>query len=101
MDITCLCQQYSACGCEDNKNSTYIDSLFNDTDSNGLPKNSSTVVVATVKGTEGIYVNGTLPNGTTAPDPSLAEDGAISGKHAKLGGYGIAVAVAVAMVTML
>lgn len=101
LNITCLCQQYSVCGCEDNKEPTFFDSLFNQTDSDGLPKNTSDVVVATVNGTQGIYINGTLPNGTTAPDPSISENDAIVGKFAKLSGYWVMAAVTVAAVTML
>ncbi|KAL9062198.1 MAG: hypothetical protein Q9157_009136, partial [Trypethelium eluteriae] len=59
--VDCLCQQYSVCGCDDNTNSTYVDSLLGNGSYNGL--NHSLVAVSN-NGT--IYINGTLPNGTTA-----------------------------------
>ncbi|KAL1958874.1 hypothetical protein VTO42DRAFT_3711 [Malbranchea cinnamomea] len=101
LPITCLCQQYSVCGCDDNRNSTYLNSLFNDTDANGIPRNSSTLVVANVNGTTGIYINGTLRNGTTAPDPSIRDDGAVPVKLLKLSGYWVMAAVTVVAATWL
>jgi hypothetical protein len=73
VDVTCLCQQYSVCGCDDDGNSSYIQALIgNGTD---RPVNTSQVVILPVlkNGTQRAYVNGTLPNGTTAAggtDPS-------------------------------
>lgn len=96
--VTCLCQKYSVCGCDDNNNKTYTKSLFKDTDRRGLPHNSSTVRVADVNGTKGIYINGTLPNGTTAADPSKSN---VSGKLLKLSGYWVMASITVAAVTLL
>ena len=67
LPITCLCQQYSVCGCDDNNNGTYLDSLVNGTTSDGLPLNNTVLVVANVNDTMGVYINGTLSNDTTAP----------------------------------
>jgi hypothetical protein len=67
LPVVCVCQEYSECGCDNNNNSTYYESLFNGT----VPKNSSVVRVVKVNGTETIYINGTLPNGTTEADSSL------------------------------
>lgn len=58
--VTCICQKDSQCGCEDNNNKTYIDSVLKEKRPDGLPQNSSIVKVATVNGTEGIYINGTI-----------------------------------------
>ena len=66
LPVVCLCQKYSECGCEDNNNSTYFQSLFNGSE----PTNTSVVRVVDVNGTEKIYVNGTLPNGTTVASSS-------------------------------
>ncbi|CAG8059226.1 unnamed protein product [Penicillium nalgiovense] len=66
LPIVCVCQEYSECGCDSNDNRTYYESLFNGT----VPKNSSLVRVVDVNGTQTIYINGTLANGTTAPDES-------------------------------
>jgi hypothetical protein len=66
VDVECLCQQYSVCGCDDDGNSTYLQDLVgNGTD---RPVNTSSVVVLPVlaNGTQRAYVNGSLENGTTA-----------------------------------
>ncbi|KAJ5929717.1 hypothetical protein N7454_006667 [Penicillium verhagenii] len=68
MPVACLCEEYQECGCDNNTNSTYYESLFNGTQ----PKNTSVVTVAKVNDTEKIYINGTLANGTTAADSSAA-----------------------------
>lgn len=70
LPITCLCEKYSKCGCEDNNNSTYLDSLVNGTTSEGLPRNNSILKVAKVNGTKTMFINGTLSNDTTAPGTS-------------------------------
>ena len=62
LPVKCLCEEYSACGCDDNNNSTFLDSIVGD----GNPKdmNSTLVHVANVNGTKTLVINGTLPNGT-------------------------------------
>lgn len=62
LPVTCLCQKYSACGCDDNGNTTYIDDLLG----NGsiADQNSTLVHVGNVNGTKTVVLNGTLPNGT-------------------------------------
>ena len=71
LPVTCLCDRYSACGCDDNNNSTYLDSALGD----GSPgaRNASLVNVADVNGTKTVVLNGTLPNGT---DTSAASSSA-------------------------
>ncbi|CAI7638976.1 unnamed protein product [Penicillium glandicola] len=96
LPIVCLCQEYSECGCDNNTNSTYYESLFNGT----VPKNSSVVRVVDVNGTQTIYINGTLANGTTAADGSSTTSSA-SGPVAMVlhaSGYWVTVAVVVAAV---
>ncbi|KAI9744536.1 MAG: hypothetical protein M1818_002065 [Claussenomyces sp. TS43310] len=62
--VNCLCQQYQVCGCDDNSNNTtFLDSLIGNGSYATLP---STVKVADYKGTNTIFVNGSLANGTTA-----------------------------------
>jgi len=64
LPVECLCQQYSACGCDDNSNSTYIDDLIGN---GSLADMDDTLVkVAVVNGTKTLVINGTLPNGTDA-----------------------------------
>ncbi|OXV06932.1 hypothetical protein Egran_05301 [Elaphomyces granulatus] len=81
LPVTCLCQQYSVCGCDNNGNddSNFLSSVIGDD-----PKNSSVTTVAVVNGTKTIFINGTLVNGTTAPDPSIS--GAPTGKVLNLAG---------------
>ncbi|KAL1981693.1 hypothetical protein VTN96DRAFT_2307 [Rasamsonia emersonii] len=67
LPVVCLCQEYSECGCDNNNNSTYVDSILGNN-----PTNSSVVWIATVNGTRTIFINGTLANGTTAADPSVS-----------------------------
>ncbi|KAG4428128.1 hypothetical protein IFR05_016389 [Cadophora sp. M221] len=62
--VTCLCAQYAVCGCDDDGNYTFLDSIIGDGDYFKL--NQSLVTVADVNGTSTILLNGTLPNGTTA-----------------------------------
>lgn len=98
MPIVCLCQEYSVCGCDDNNNSTYLNSILNGSE----PTNSSLVRVVEVNGTKTIYINGTLPNGTTAPDPSAASSAsgpAVAFLH--LSGYWSMVALVVTAVWFL
>ncbi|KAJ5273928.1 hypothetical protein N7478_009053 [Penicillium angulare] len=68
LPVACLCEQYQECGCDNNSNATYYESLFNGTQ----PGNSTMVQVAKVNGTEKIWINGTLANGTTSADSSAA-----------------------------
>ncbi|KAF7592827.1 hypothetical protein BBP40_012362 [Aspergillus hancockii] len=72
LPVVCLCEKYAECGCDENANATYYESLFN----GNQPTNSSMVKVVAVNGTETIYINGTLPNGTTAADPSASSGAA-------------------------
>ena len=62
--VTCLCAMYAVCGCDDNDDTTFLDSLIGDGDYRKL--NSTLVQVADINGTSTIVLNGTLPNGTTA-----------------------------------
>ena len=62
LPVTCLCQMYSACGCDDPNNSTFLDSVVG----NGSvgSENSTLVHIGNVNGTKTLIINGTLPNGT-------------------------------------
>jgi len=55
---------YSECGCDDNGNSTFLDELIGDGSYNNL--NKTLVTVADNNSVSTIYINGTLPNGTTS-----------------------------------
>ncbi|KUJ24138.1 uncharacterized protein LY89DRAFT_679364 [Mollisia scopiformis] len=62
--VLCLCAVYAECGCDDNGNTTFLDSIIGDGTYANL--NQSLVTVSDVNGTSTIVLNGTLPNGTTA-----------------------------------
>ncbi|SLM36831.1 hypothetical protein LPUS_06518 [Lasallia pustulata] len=63
LPVTCLCQEYNPCGCDDNGNTTYVDSLLGNGSASDM--NSSLVTVGPVNGTKTVVLNGTLPNGTS------------------------------------
>ncbi|KAL2063326.1 hypothetical protein VTL71DRAFT_5131, partial [Oculimacula yallundae] len=71
--VTCLCAEYAVCGCDDNGDYTFLDQIIGDGDYFKL--NQSLVTVADVNGTSTILLNGTLPNGTTAPGGTEEADG--------------------------
>ncbi|KAL2824743.1 hypothetical protein BDW59DRAFT_162167 [Aspergillus cavernicola] len=93
--VICLCEQYAVCGCEDNNNNTYYESLFDGTQ----PKNTSIVRVTDVNGTQTIAINGTLPNGTTAVNSELSSAAALTLMQAS-GFWVLAAMVASAMYTL-
>ncbi|KAL2864879.1 uncharacterized protein BJX67DRAFT_383297 [Aspergillus lucknowensis] len=93
--VTCLCERYVECGCEDNNNSTYYESLFNGTQ----PKNTSIVRVTDVNGTQTIAINGTLPNGTLAAASDDSAATAVDLMHAS--GYWVMAVVAAGAVYAL
>ena len=72
--VTCLCAADSECGCDDNGNSTFLDSLIGDGSYASL--NKSLVDVADINGTSTIVLNGTLPNGTTTSGGTADANGA-------------------------
>ena len=76
---------YQECGCDDNGNSTFLDSIIGDGTYSAL--NFSLVNVADINGTSTIVLNGTLPNGTTV-------SGAMDSFHsARMSGYWVMVAL--------
>jgi hypothetical protein len=62
--VLCACAPYQVCGCDDNGDQAYIDSIIGNGSYGSL--NHSIVCLDEVNGTETILINGTLPNGTTA-----------------------------------
>lgn len=57
---------YSACGCDNNSNTTYLDSLVGN--GSTADENSTLIHVGDVNGTKSLIINGTLPNGTNGTD---------------------------------
>ncbi|KAH7391313.1 hypothetical protein BKA64DRAFT_99931 [Cadophora sp. MPI-SDFR-AT-0126] len=95
--VTCLCAQYAVCGCDDDGNYTFLDSIIGDGDYFKL--NYTLVTVADVNGTSTILLNGTLPNGTTASGgtedaiTSNSSDGSAAVRSViEAGGYWIMIA---------
>ncbi len=79
------------CGCDDNGNATFYQQVIGD--GTDQPRNSSQVVVLPplANGTQRAYINGTLPNGTTAAggeDPSSDEEIIESGAVRMVANYG-------------
>lgn len=70
--MTCLCELYSACGCDDANNSTFLDGIIGDGNLANL--NKSLVNVGNVNGTKTIVLNGTLPNDTIADATTTGND---------------------------
>lgn len=94
--MVCVCQKYSECGCDDNNNQTYYESLFNGSE----PTNSSMVRVVNVNGTEKIYINGTLPNGTTVAESS-ATPSSVGAGLVQASGYWVMAAIVASAVWVL
>ncbi|RDW87672.1 hypothetical protein BP5796_03366 [Coleophoma crateriformis] len=88
--VTCLCAAYAECGCDDNDNSTFLDSLIGTGDYFSL--NQSLVTVADVNGTSTILINGTLPNGTTASGGTESASAAVR-SFAEASGYWVMIAL--------
>lgn len=71
--VNCLCAAFQVCGCDDNEDPAWISSLIGDGSYAQLNKTLINPVL--INGTSSIFIDGTLPNGTTAPggteDPLL------------------------------
>lgn len=84
LPVTCLCQEYSVCSCEENTDQAYIDDLIGNGSYAAL--NKSLVTVSNDEnGTKTLFINGTLPNGTTAPGGQ--DDAAAALSIGRYGGY--------------
>lgn len=92
--VTCLCAMYAVCGCDDDGNSTFLDSIIGDGTYSSL--NLSLVDVADINGTSTIVLNGTLPNGTTASGGTEDANGAAARLGGQLQGYWVMVAIVAA-----
>ena len=104
ISVYCLCDQYSVCSCDDNNNSTFVQDIVGN--GTNTPVNSSTVrIVKFANGTTQAYVNGTLPNGTTAAGGTDPSDQSEVSPAAKIvinyAGYWVMVATVVAAVGLI
>jgi hypothetical protein len=94
LPVTCLCQENSDCGCDENDDAEYLDSLVGNGSYAAL--NKTLVTVSDINGTRTLVINGTLPEGTTAPD----ESGAVM-RINRYTGYWVMVMIVVSIVTYL
>lgn len=81
LPVTCLCQEFNPCGCDEND--TVLKELVGNGSYDAL--NKTLVNVADVNGTKTLIINGTLPNGTTAPGGT--DDAGIALSIPKFTGY--------------
>jgi len=95
LPVMCLCQEFSVCCCDENDDQQYLDDLVGNGSYAAL--NKSLITVSDVNGTKTLVLNGTLPNGTTAPG---GEGAAASLTVGNLAGY-YAVALLVVAGVML
>lgn len=106
-NVTCLCQQYSVCGCDPdpNGNQTNLAQQLTGGAGTGAPVNSSQVRLMDF-GNNNVtaYINGTLDNGTTASggtDPSNeSQISAAAQLMINYGGYWVAALVASLFLTV-
>ncbi|KAI1202859.1 hypothetical protein F5X97DRAFT_191400 [Nemania serpens] len=74
--VICLCDPYNTCGCDENNNQTYVNSLLGNGSYQALDHSVVSVTDNTTTKQSTIYINGQLPNGTTASggtdDPNAA-----------------------------
>ena len=86
-----MCAQYQQCGCDNNTDTSYLDSVAN---------NTTVSKRAVVNGTDTLLINGTLPNGTDAATASGAAGGYRQGL-AEMSGFWVVIAGVGYAVTML
>ena len=98
LPVTCLCQEYSPCGCEENEDTNYLNDLVGNGSYAAL--NKALVTVSDVNGTRNLVINGTLPNGTTAPGGTDDESAAINLKVGKYAGYWVMATIVLTGVMM-
>ena len=76
LPVTCLCQMYSACGCDNNTNTSYLDSLVGN--GSAADENNTLIHIGNVNNTKTLIINGTLPNGTNGTDTNGTDDSSTS-----------------------
>ena len=74
LPVICGCDPYNPCGCDENDDDEYLGALVGNGDSTKF--NTSLVSVADVNGTTTLLINGTLPNGTVAPEDNVENNAA-------------------------
>lgn len=85
LPVICLCGENLVCGCDENSDQSYVNDLIGNGSYAGL--NKTLINVADVNGTRTLILNGTLPNGTTAPGGTDDEGAAMALSAGKYMGY--------------
>lgn len=85
LPVICLCAENVICGCDENTDQSYIKDLIGNGSYAAL--NKTLINVAQVNGTKTLILNGTLPNGTTAPGGTDDSSAAIHLSAGKYLGY--------------
>lgn len=85
LPVLCLCQEFQVCGCDENDDQSYLNDLVGD--GNYAALNKTLVTVSNINGTDTLVLNGSLPNGTTAPGGTDDEGAAINLAIGKYMGY--------------
>lgn len=83
LPVMCLCQEFTSCGCDENDDQQYLNDLIGNGSYDAL--NKTLVTVSDVNGTRTLVLNGSLPNGTTAPGGT--DDGEGSANNLGLAKY--------------
>jgi len=73
LPVMCLCQEFTSCGCDENGDQQYLNDLIGNGSYAAL--NKTLVTVSDVNGTRTLVLNGSLPNGTTAPGGTDGQEG--------------------------
>lgn len=99
LPVVCLCEEYRACGCDDDGNTTYIDELVGN--GSASDQDPTLVHVGNVNGTKSVVINGTLPNGTdgsSGSSTSTPTSGAMRLYILEMSGYWVTSAIVIATV---
>ncbi|PFH57698.1 hypothetical protein XA68_14677 [Ophiocordyceps unilateralis] len=68
--VLCGCDEFEVCGCDENDDKAFYDGLIGNGSYDAL--NKSVIDVGEFRGQKTLFINGTLPNGTTADGPDSA-----------------------------
>lgn len=95
--MLCGCAQFEECGCDENTDPAYYDGLIGNGSYAAL--NKSLINVGQFKGQKTLFINGILPNGTTADglDPDSSSVGCGMRSLAEAAGLWPAVAAVAAV----
>ncbi|KJX99733.1 hypothetical protein TI39_contig352g00066 [Zymoseptoria brevis] len=83
LPMDCYCGRLSTCGCDANNNTDWLNDIAN---------NGSVAQKLRINGTDTLVVDGSLPNGTTAPGGSDGAAGSLSQQLAESSGLWVVVA---------